>query len=77
MTQSHRITELLIQWSDGDQTVLDQLMPLVERELRRLARNFMRKAVNQPILRGNMPFLVREILIRLTVCSWRECGDSD
>jgi len=43
MTQSHGITELLIQWSDGDETALDQLMPLVERELRRLARNFMRK----------------------------------
>ena len=40
MTQSHGITELLIQWSDGDETALDQLMPLVERELRRLARNF-------------------------------------
>jgi len=43
MTQSHGITELLIQWSNGDKTALDQLMPLVERELRRLARHFMRK----------------------------------
>ena len=43
MTQSHGITELLIQWSDGDQTALDQLMPLVERELRRLAGNLMRR----------------------------------
>ena len=43
MTQSHVITELLIQWSDGDKTALDQLVPLVERELRRLAGNFMRK----------------------------------
>ncbi len=43
MTQSHGITELLIRWRDGDKTALDQLMPLVERELRRLAGNFMRK----------------------------------
>ena len=43
MTQSHGITELLIQWSDGDESALNQLMPLVERELRRLARNFMGK----------------------------------
>jgi RNA polymerase sigma-70 factor (ECF subfamily) len=43
MTQSHGITQLLIQWNEGDETALDQLMPLVERELRRLARNFMRK----------------------------------
>ena len=32
MTQSHGITELLIQWSDGDKTALEQLMPRVERE---------------------------------------------
>lgn len=43
MTKSHSITELLIRWSDGDETALAQLMPLVERELRRLARIFMRK----------------------------------
>ena len=43
MTQSHGITELLIRWSDGDERAFDYLMPLIERELRRLARNFMRK----------------------------------
>ena len=41
MTQSHGITELLIQWSDGDKTALEQLIPLVERELRHLARKVM------------------------------------
>ena len=32
------VTQLLQAWSDGDQTALDRLVPLVEAELRRLAR---------------------------------------
>ena len=40
---SSEITRLLIAWCDGDRTALDNLMPLVERELHRLARHYMRK----------------------------------
>ncbi len=36
------ITELLLQWRCGDQSALEQLMPLVYEELRRLARHCMR-----------------------------------
>lgn len=36
------ITELLRQWRRGDQSALEQLMPLVYEELRRLARQCMR-----------------------------------
>jgi RNA polymerase sigma-70 factor (ECF subfamily) len=36
------VTQLLVAWSDGDQAALDQLMPLVQQELRRLARSYMR-----------------------------------
>jgi RNA polymerase sigma-70 factor (ECF subfamily) len=36
------VTALLKAWSDGDQTALDALLPLVEQELRRLARHYMR-----------------------------------
>lgn len=39
----HEITELLEQWSDGNQTALDKLYPLVYEELRRLARSYMRR----------------------------------
>ena len=38
----HQITELLIQWSGGNQSALDQLYPLVYHELKRLARSYMR-----------------------------------
>lgn len=36
------ITQLLLQWRRGDQSALDELMPLVYEELRRLARQCMR-----------------------------------
>ena len=37
------ITELLVDWGQGDQAALDKLMPLVYDELRRLANNYLRK----------------------------------
>jgi RNA polymerase sigma factor (TIGR02999 family) len=37
------ITRLLIAWSDGDQTALESLLPLIEQELHRIARHYMRK----------------------------------
>ena len=38
---THRVTELLRAWSEGDEHALDQLMPLVYGELRRLAKRYM------------------------------------
>jgi RNA polymerase sigma factor (TIGR02999 family) len=40
---SHQITLLLVDWSKGDEYALEQLMPLVYEELRRMARNYMRR----------------------------------
>ena len=37
-----RVTALLQAWSDGDQAALQDLLPLVEGELHRLARRYMR-----------------------------------
>jgi RNA polymerase sigma factor (TIGR02999 family) len=36
------VTQLLVRWSDGDETALESLMPLVYGELRRLANNYLR-----------------------------------
>src|SRR5438128_2431090 len=43
MTRSstHEVTELLIEWSNGDKAALDKLMPLIHEELRRLAHHYM------------------------------------
>src|SRR5690242_16163340 len=43
MQSSEGITELLIDWSKGDQAALEKLMPLVYDELRRLASNYLRR----------------------------------
>ncbi|HKE32973.1 MAG TPA: ECF-type sigma factor [Candidatus Angelobacter sp.] len=40
---THEITQLLLAWSDGDQTALEELTPLVYAELRRLAERHMRR----------------------------------
>jgi RNA polymerase sigma-70 factor (ECF subfamily) len=40
---SKEITQWLVAWSKGDQTALDQLIPLVHEELRRLAKRYMRQ----------------------------------
>lgn len=41
MSASHRLTQLLIDWSAGDQEALEKLIPLVESELHRLASRYM------------------------------------
>jgi RNA polymerase sigma factor (TIGR02999 family) len=37
------VTQLLIKWSRGDKAALDELMPVIHSELRRLARRYMAK----------------------------------
>ena len=40
---SHQITLLLVEWNKGDEKALEQLMPLVYEELRRMARSHLRR----------------------------------
>ena len=39
---SDQITKLLIAWRNGESTALEELMPLVHRELKQIARRYMR-----------------------------------
>lgn len=57
------ITQLLLEWSGGDQTALDQLMPLVYDELRRLARGYLRQRVDHHSMQPTA--LVNEAYLRL------------
>ena len=57
------ITELLIDWSKGNKAALDRLMPLIERELRRLAHSFMRQEDTNHLLQTTA--LVNEAYIKL------------
>lgn len=64
MTQpSHQVTKLLKEWSDGDESVLDQLIPLVYEELRRLAHQYMRRERPGHTLQTSA--LVNEAYVRL------------
>jgi RNA polymerase sigma factor (TIGR02999 family) len=42
-TSTHEVTQLLLDWSNGDPSALDHLTPLVEKELHRLAHYYMRR----------------------------------
>ena len=61
--ESHELTELLVAWSDGDETALDQLAPLVQSELRRLASHYMRKEREDHLLQTSA--LINEAYLRL------------
>jgi RNA polymerase sigma-70 factor (ECF subfamily) len=64
MTSSPRsITQLLIEWRDGDETALDRLIPLVYDEMRRLARYYMRRERREHTLQTTA--LINEAYIRL------------
>ena len=58
------ITELLRAWSDGDDAALDRLIPMVEAELRRLARGYMRRERRDHTLQ--VTALVNEAFLKLT-----------
>jgi RNA polymerase sigma-70 factor (ECF subfamily) len=42
-SNSHEVTQLRLTWREGDKTTMDQLIPLVYGELRRLAKGHMRR----------------------------------
>ena len=57
------ITRLLVEWRDGDKTALDKLVPLVYRELRRLAGYYMRRQRVDHTLQTSA--LINEAYLRL------------
>jgi RNA polymerase sigma-70 factor, ECF subfamily len=61
------VTQLLLAWSQGDQTALDKLTPLVYKELYRLARRYMRGERPDHTLQTTA--LVNEAYLRLVDCS--------
>jgi len=67
MRTTHEITNLLIAWSKGDREALDQLVPLVEAELHRLARGYLAK--ERPGHTLQTTALINEAYLRLI--NWR------
>src|SRR2546423_8237790 len=69
----HRVTQLLAEWSDGDNGALAELTPLVYEELRRLAHHFMEGQRPDHTLQTTA--LVDEAYLRLadqTSPSWQD-----
>jgi RNA polymerase sigma factor (TIGR02999 family) len=58
------VTRLLRAWTDGDETALERLTPLVEAELHRLARGYMKRERHGHTLQPTA--LLHEAFIRLT-----------
>ena len=67
MTLPPQVTELLLAWSQGQSTALDELMPLVHKELKRLAHHYM--AGQRPGHTLQTTALVNEAYLRLVDCS--------
>ena len=61
--QKQNVTELLLAWGNGQKAVVDQLLPLVEQELRRIAHNYMRKEKGHHMLQTTA--LVNEAYLKL------------
>ncbi|HEX4950780.1 MAG TPA: sigma-70 family RNA polymerase sigma factor [Blastocatellia bacterium] len=57
------VTQLLVNWSNGDQAALDELLPLVNDELRRLAKRYLRREAPGHTLQPTA--LVNEAYLRL------------
>jgi RNA polymerase sigma factor (TIGR02999 family) len=60
---SQGVTQLLVDWSNGDQAALHKLLPLVNAELRQLAKRYMRRENPGHTLQTSA--LVNEAYIRL------------
>lgn len=62
-TSTHGVTQLLLDWSNGDKTALDRLMPLIYEELRRLAHRYMSRERGGHTMQTTA--LVNEAYVRL------------
>jgi len=70
---SHLVTDLLIQWSRGKREVSEQLLPIVYKELRRLAASYLRR--ERPGHTLDSTALVHEAYMRLVdqrKVEWRD-----
>jgi hypothetical protein len=63
LTNTHEVTRLLAEWAKGNQQALEDLTPLVYRELRQLAGSYLRKECPGHTLQPTA--LVHEAYLRL------------
>src|SRR5690348_13980500 len=66
------VTRLLQQWAGGDATALEQLLPLVYRELRKIAKRYMRHENVDHTLQPTA--VVHEAYLKLIRAAGRDWG---
>ncbi|MCH9649584.1 MAG: sigma-70 family RNA polymerase sigma factor [Deltaproteobacteria bacterium] len=69
----HEVTDVLAGWNDGSRQALDKLIPMVERELRRIAASYMAREPADHTLQPTA--LVNECFLRLLdrkTVSWKD-----
>jgi RNA polymerase sigma factor (TIGR02999 family) len=62
-TSPHVVTQLLVEWGNGDRQALEKLTPLVYQELKRLAARYLRRERQEHTLQSTA--LVHEAWLRL------------
>ena len=62
VSASHQITGLLAKWNSGNKAALEELIPLVYNELRKMAHGFMRR---QPGASFQTTDLIHETYLKL------------
>jgi hypothetical protein len=77
MSATHDVTQLLMQWANGSEEALDDLTPLVYKELRKLAASHLRRERKSHTLQPTV--LIQEVYLRRRRCfqrrelrCWRE-----
>jgi len=63
MSAADQVTRLLLAWTNGEETALEQLMPLLYEELRRMAESYLRREPSGLTLQPTA--LVHEAYLRL------------
>ena len=63
LASAQDVTQLLLDWGNGNQAALEQLMPLVDRELHKLAHHYMRRESPGHTLQTTA--LVNEVYLKL------------
>jgi RNA polymerase sigma factor (TIGR02999 family) len=63
MAEENEITQLLLKWNKGDQSALEELMPLVYGELRKIAERYLRRERPDHTLQSSA--LVNEAYLKL------------
>jgi RNA polymerase sigma factor (TIGR02999 family) len=71
--ECHEITALLAAWSKGDRGALERLVPLVDSEMRQIARSYLAKERPDPIFQTTA--IIDEVFLRLIDSNRINCVD--